>query len=133
MDNLVVTLLAGGVYLGAGCIAHGLMKRESRWEALGVPLGSFLTLLLTVSTFAGSAGGYGALASSLGNGALGPFAFLLDGGLEAVAGVLAGITAIALISLPGFRPAWWSFAASSLAAITWVACGWAGAALTPAW
>jgi hypothetical protein len=133
MDNLVVTLLAGGVYLGAGCVVHGLMKRESRWEALGVPLGCFLTLLLTVSTFAGSAGGYGALVASLGNGVIGPFAFLLDGGLEAVASLLGGIAAIALISLPGFRPAWWTFAASSLAAVTWVTCGWAGAALAPAW
>jgi hypothetical protein len=125
MDNLLVTVLAGGVYLGCGFIAHGLMKREAKWEALGVPLGCFLTLLLTVSTFSGSTRGYGALAASLGNGAMGPFAFVIDGGLAAVASVVGGVAVLIAASLPGLRPAWWSFAVSSLAAVTWVSCGWA--------
>jgi hypothetical protein len=129
MDNLLVTVLAGGVYLGAGFIAHGLMKREANWEALGVPVGCFLTLLLTVSTFVGSAGGYGALAASLGNGAMGPFAFVLDGGVDTVASVAGAAAALFAASLPSLRPAWWSFALSSVAALTWVSCGWARAVL----
>lgn len=128
MDNLVVTVLAGGVYLGAGFVSHALLKREAKWEALGVPLGCFLVLLLSVSTLSGAFGGYRVLGEMLGSGALGPFASVPLGGVSAVAGVAGGAAGLVAAALPAYRPATWSFAVSAVAAWTWVYCGWALAA-----